>query len=106
MEDEGEKMPVCNDCNEHFFKYLLEIAGRYPNMYRELPSLYHHTPTCPHCGLIGDIKRSKLKDGLYIVKTKKMDDPEVILDFMAFYRKRQKDFKDGYSIAMAFLERT
>jgi hypothetical protein len=96
-------MPVCNDCKAHFLKYPLEIAGWYPHMHEELPSLYHNTPTCPYCGLIGDMKNSKLKDGLSIVKAER-DDPEVILNFMAFYRKRQKDFRDGYSIAKAFLE--
>lgn len=50
------------------------------------------------------MKKSKLKDGLYIIKAK-VDDPQVTLDFMAFYRKRSKDFKDGYSVANAFIKK-
>ena len=68
----------------------------------ELPCSYHYTPTCPFCGLIGDMKKSKLKDALFILKEKRVDS-EAVLDFMAFYRKRGKDFKNGHSIVDAFL---
>ncbi len=73
-------------------------------MVEELPPLYHNTPTCSVFGLIGDMKNTKLKDGLSIIKSK-TDNPETILNFMTFYRKRSKDFNDGYSIATAFLEK-
>ncbi len=97
-------MPICNDCKSHSLIYPMEIAGWDEIIQKELPSLYHNTPACPHCGLIGDMKKSKLEDGLSIVKMKR-GDPEEILNFMEFYRKRQKDFKDGYSIATTFLSK-
>ncbi len=95
-------MPECNECESHFMKYPLEVSGWHPKVKEELPSSYHNTPTCPNCGLIGDIKKTKLKDALFVIKSR-IDDPEVIMDFMAFYRKRHKDFADGYSVAMAFI---
>lgn len=97
-------MAECNECESHFMKYPLEISGRYEGMEKELPSCYHKTPTCPDCGLIGDIRKTKLKDALCAVKNR-IDDPEVTMNFMEFYRKRSKDFADGHSIAMAFLSR-
>ncbi len=83
-------------------KYYLEIAGNAEGLKEELPALYHNTPTCPTCGLIGDMKKSKLKDALAHVITRS-DDPEVVSNFMAYYRKRGKDFKDPHSIVAAFL---
>ena len=96
-------MPECRDCGSHFLKHPLEISGWRRRLKEEFPSLYRRTPTCPECGLIGDVRRTKLKDALAIVKMHRRDE-ETIMNFMAFYRKRNKDFRDGYSIAMAFLE--
>jgi hypothetical protein len=96
-------MPICKECESHFLKYYLEIAGNAEGLKEELPALYHNTPTCPTCGLIGDMKKSKLKDALgHIIA--RSDDPEVVSNFMTYYRKRGKDFKDGSSIAKAFFE--
>lgn len=96
-------MPECRYCGSHFLKYPLEISGWNRRLRDEFPSLFKRMPTCPKCGLIGDVKRTKMKDALAIVK-RYTNDEEVIMNFMAFYRKRSKDFKDGYSIVMAFLE--
>lgn len=95
-------MPICNECETHFLKYYLEIAGNTEDLKEELPALYHNTPTCPICGLIGDMKKSKLKDALGHIKSKS-DDPGFVSSFMEFYRKRGKDFKDPHSIVAAFL---
>ncbi len=95
-------MPLCKECESHFLKYHLEIAGVKKDTAEELPSFYRNTPTCPVCGLIGDIKKSKLRDALVHIKSA-CDDPLVVADFMAFYRKRGKDFKDPHSVALAFL---
>ena len=96
-------MPLCKECESHFLKYNLEIAGVKKDALEELPSLYRNTPTCPACGLIGDIKKSKLRDALLLIKSQTNDDPEVVANFMEFYRKRGKDFKDPHSVALAFL---
>jgi hypothetical protein len=95
-------MPVCKDCESHFLKYYLEIAGNLKELSMELPSLFKKTPTCPSCGLIGEVKKSKLRDAVCHIKGHS-DDPEVVSNFMGFYRKRGKDFKDGLSIVAAFL---
>ncbi len=97
-------MPLCKECESHFLKYHLEIAGVNKDSVEELPSLYRNTPTCPACGLIGDIKKSKLRDALLLIKSNTNDNQEVVSNFMEFYRKRGKDFNDGTSIAKAFLE--
>ncbi len=97
-------MPECKTCESYFIKYPLEISGWNAKVKEELPSSYHNTPTCPNCGLIGDVKKTKLKDALVAIKAR-IDDPEIIMDFMVFYRKRNKDFADGYSVAMAFISR-
>ncbi|NOZ59704.1 MAG: hypothetical protein GXO66_09065 [Euryarchaeota archaeon] len=96
-------MPECRECGSHFLRHPLEISGWNRRLRQELPSLFRRRPTCPHCGLIGDIRRTKLKDALAIVKSYTSDE-RVVMNFMAFYRKRGKDFRDGYSVAMAFLE--
>jgi len=94
---------ICNDCQGHALKFPFEVSGWNIKLQKEYPSLYRNTPTCPKCGLIGAMKKSKLQDALYIIKSQ-IEDPQVIMDFMAFYRKRQKDFIDGTSIARAFLK--
>jgi len=97
-------MPVCKECESHFLRYYLEVAGSSEELKMELPSLYHNTPTCPVCGLIGEVKRSKLRDALHLLR-ERCEDPSIVPSFMAFYRKRAKDFRDGMSIVNAFLER-
>ena len=97
-------MPICKGCKEHFLNCEYEICGRLRDMHEELPSLYHRTPTCPICGLIGEIKSSKLRDALAYLKKQKKDE-KIIMEFMRFYRKRNKDFNDGISIVKYFLKK-